>query len=207
LNQLGILYKDIPGHLEEAAGFFEQAVEKSVEIGDVSSEGFYRNNLAASLAALKQFDRARNEILRAIECSSHAGHESQMWASWSNLADIEMGAGNPGEAANFKRKAVETYLAYRREGGENHGFEGRVSLEVTKALLAGDDASATSFLQQMAARPDATGFVATYISALQAIVTGSRDRTLADAPDLNYLMAAEILFLIETLEKKNSDSP
>ena len=28
-----------------------------------------------------------------------------------------------------------------------------------------------------------------------------RDRTLADAPDLDYTMAAEILFLIETLEK------
>jgi hypothetical protein len=38
--------------------------------------------------------------------------------------------------------------------------------------------------------------------ALQAIVAGSRDRTLADAPDLTYTMAAEILFLIETLEKQ-----
>jgi hypothetical protein len=41
-----------------------------------------------------------------------------------------------------------------------------------------------------------------FIQALQAIVAGSRDRTLADAPDLNYTMAAEILFLIETLEKR-----
>ena len=40
-----------------------------------------------------------------------------------------------------------------------------------------------------------------FIHALQAIVAGSRDRTLADAPDLDYTMAAEILFLIETLEK------
>jgi hypothetical protein len=38
------------------------------------------------------------------------------------------------------------------------------------------------------------------IPALQAIVAGSRDRTLADAADLDYTMAAEILFLIETLE-------
>ena len=41
----------------------------------------------------------------------------------------------------------------------------------------------------------------TYIRALQAIVAGSRDRALADAPELNFMMAAEILFLIETLEK------
>jgi hypothetical protein len=38
--------------------------------------------------------------------------------------------------------------------------------------------------------------------SLQAIVAGSRDRTLADAPDLPYRMAAEILFLIETLEQR-----
>lgn len=38
---------------------------------------------------------------------------------------------------------------------------------------------------------------------LQAIVAGSRDRTLADAPDIYiyYRIAAEILFLIDTLEK------
>lgn len=35
----------------------------------------------------------------------------------------------------------------------------------------------------------------------QAIVAGSRYRTLADAPDLYYIMAAEILFLIEMLER------
>jgi len=33
------------------------------------------------------------------------------------------------------------------------------------------------------------------------IVAGRRDRTLADAPDLSPMMAAEILFLIVTLEK------
>ena len=40
-----------------------------------------------------------------------------------------------------------------------------------------------------------------FIQALQAIVAGSRDRTLADAPDLDYSMAGEILFLLELLQK------
>jgi hypothetical protein len=35
-------------------------------------------------------------------------------------------------------------------------------------------------------------------------VAGSRDRNLADAADLNYGMAAEILLLIETLENHAS---
>jgi hypothetical protein len=40
-----------------------------------------------------------------------------------------------------------------------------------------------------------------FVQSLQSIVAGSRDRTLADAPDLSYSMAAEILFLIDTLER------
>jgi hypothetical protein len=71
---------------------------------------------------------------------------------------------------------------------------------VTQSLLAGDPAQAASLLQQLAANPD-VAWLLPFIRALQAIVAGSRDRTLADAPELHYTMAAEILFLIETLEK------
>jgi hypothetical protein len=35
----------------------------------------------------------------------------------------------------------------------------------------------------------------------KAIVAGSRDRTLAEAPELHYSMAAEILILLDELEK------
>jgi len=71
---------------------------------------------------------------------------------------------------------------------------------VAQALLADDPATATSGLQQLAARPD-FAWQRSFIQAIQAIVAGSRDRALADAPELNFMMAAEILFLIETLEK------
>jgi hypothetical protein len=156
---------------------------------------------------MKQFDNAREEMLLAIKCRSHFGHESQMWASWNVLSAIETEAGNLDEAANAKRKAVECYAAYRRDGGENHGIEGRIILDLTKPLLAGDYVAARSFLEQIAAEPEATGPIATFISALQTIVAGSRDRTLADSPDFDYGMAAEILILIDTLEKRNVNSP
>ena len=82
----------------------------------------------------------------------------------------------------------------------HRGDDGRICLAVTRPLLAGEPAAAASLLQQLAANPDATGPIRSFIQALQAIVAGSRNRTLADAPDLDYSMAAEILFLIETLE-------
>ena len=100
-------------------------------------------------------------------------------------------------------KAVACYLAYRRDGGENHSGPGRLALAVTQTLLSGDPALAASRLQQQLPRFEAAGFGG-FIRALQAIVSGSRDRRLAEAPDLDYTMAAEILMLIETLERPAS---
>jgi hypothetical protein len=206
LVQLGNLYGDVPGRLEEAVVFYRQAVDKYVETGAAAKEGCARNNLAILLRKLRRLDEARQEIRRAIECSEGLGHAGSVWNAWSILSDIETDAGNPAAAAAASAKAVDCYLAYRRDGGENHSGSGRLALAVTQSLLAGDPASATSLLQQQAPRFEAAGFGG-FIQALQAIVAGSRDRALADAPDMDYTMAAEILFLIETLEKRRAPHP
>ncbi len=201
LGQLGNLYNDVLDRPEDAAAFYRQAADKYVEIGDAANEGRARNNLGDTLRKLRRLDEARQEIRRAIECKAPFGHAAEPWTTWAILADIETDAGNPAAAAEANRKAIACYLAYRRDGGENHDTPGRIALAVTQSLLAGDPAAAASLLQQQAPRFEAAGFGG-FIRALQAIVAGSRDRTLADAPDLHYEMAAEILFLIETLEKR-----
>ncbi len=198
LNQLGSLYDDVLNRQEEAAAFFRQAVYKSVRS---AREGARRYGLARMLYKLCRFDEARNEILRAIECDAQLGHTSESGRSWAVLAAIEMADGNATAAAEAKRKAITSYLAYRRAGGENHEPVGRVCLAVSQPLLAGDAAAAASLLAEPAADPDLPSLVRTFIQAHQAIVAGSRDRTLADDPDLDYTMAAEILFLLDRLEK------
>jgi len=200
LNQMGGLY-DGMGRPEEAAAFYRQAVDKSVESRDVAKEGTRRSNLAGTLRKLGRLDEARQEIRRAIECKGQFGHAAQPWTSWFILAYIEMDAGNLAAAAEAKRMAIACYLAYRRDGGENHAASGRISLAVTQSLLAADHATAATQLEQLAANP-AAAWLFPYIHALQEIVAGSRDRSLADAPDFDYMMAAEIIFLIETLEKQ-----
>jgi hypothetical protein len=101
-------------------------------------------------------------------------------------------------AAAAKGKAIACYLAYRRDGGENHDGPGRLSLAVTQALRSGKTAEVATLLQQRAAEPEAAGLLP-FIGALQAVVAGSRDPALADQPELGYTMAAEILLLIESL--------
>lgn len=205
LVQLGSLYSEL-GRLDEAVIFYCQAADKYFEVGIKLREGETRRNLANALCKVGRLDDARQEVQLAIECGTQFGHTSEPWTAWIILAGIEARAGNPAAAADAKRKGIACYLAYRRDGGENHEAEGRINRAVTEPLLAGDAATAASLLHQLATHPNATGPLGTYIRSLQAIVDGRRDRTLADAPDLNYMMAAEILLLIETLEQRDVHS-
>jgi tetratricopeptide (TPR) repeat protein len=200
LAQLGMLYDDALGRTEEAAAFLRQAVDKYVEIGDAAGEGRNRSNLSIRLRRLGRLDAARQEIRRAIECKEPFGLAAEPWKSWAILAGIETDAGDRPAAAAAQEKATACYLAYRRAGGENHSGAGRLALAVTQALRAGDPAAAAALLRQQADRFGADARSMTYIRALQAISAGSRDPALA-APDMHYELAAEILFLIETLEK------
>jgi len=201
LTQLGNVYDVYLGRIEEAAKFLRQAADKFVEIGDVAREGVARNNLAGCLRKLRRLDEAKQEIHRAIECKAQFGHASTPWKAWSLLAAIETDSGNLPAAVQAKQKAIDCYLAYRRDGGENHYDDGRLVFAMTERLAAGGPAAAFAFLQQVAVDPDLPAQLRPFIQALQAILNGSRDRSLATAPDLNYGMAAEILLLIETLDR------
>jgi tetratricopeptide (TPR) repeat protein len=204
LNQLGTLYDYVLGRKEEAAVFLRKAADKCSEIRDIAGEGMARSNLAECLRKLRRPDEARREIRRAIECKSQFGHAAVPWTAWGILANIETEDGNPGAAAEAKGKAIECYLSYRRAGGENHTGPGRLMFAMTEKLRAGGPAGAGAFLREVAAHPDA-GQLDPFIRTLQAIVGGSRDRGLADGPELNYMMAAEILFLIETMGEGRKD--
>ena len=199
LLQLGTLYAAVVDRPEEAVAFLRQSADKCVEMHDVSHEGLVRSNLANTLRKLCRLDEARQEIRRVIECMERFGHASEPWKTWAILADIETDAGNPAAAAEAKGKAIACYLAYRRDGGESHRGPGRLVVDMTEKLRTDGRGAAASFLQQLANDPDLAELFP-FLRTLEAIVAGSRDRTLADAPDLDYGMAAEILFLIETLE-------
>lgn len=199
LNQLGSLYDNMLNQPEEAAAFYRQAADKYVEIGDLADEGRARSNLAGTLRKLRRHDEARREVLRAIECDATFGHASEPWKRWYILADIEADTGRTAEAAEAQAKALTAYLAYRRDGGENQFNSGRLALAVTQMMHSGKPDEAGALLQQLAADPKAT-HLHPFVQALQAIVVGSRDRSLADAPELRYDQAAEIILLIEALQ-------
>jgi tetratricopeptide (TPR) repeat protein len=199
IMQLADLHASLLHRLEDAESFYQRAIEIYVAIGDPSREGMALTKLSNILRQLHRYEEARAAITRAIQRKEAFGHAAMPWTSWQILAAIETEAGNPSAAADSRQKAREAYLAYRRDGGGNQSGSGRLALAIRQALAAGSPAEAASLLQQLAADP---GWVngLPYLTALQAITAGSRERSLADDPRLSYDQAAEVLLLIEALE-------
>jgi tetratricopeptide (TPR) repeat protein len=203
LGALGNLYSDLD-RAEEAASLYQQAADLFVAIGDAQAEGTCWSNLGDTLRKLKRWDEARQAIHRALECKEPFGHAADPWKSWGVLADIEAGVGNAGAAAHARAKAVACYLAYRRDGGENHNPDGRMSLAVAEKLRADDAAGAASFLGELSMHSELPNRLRPFVPALQAIAAGSRDRSEAEAPELHYTSAAELLVLLDVLEAEEA---
>lgn len=196
LNQLGILY-DRLGRIEEATAFYRQAVDHFED--DRANEGLTRSNLADTLRKLGRLDEARQEIEWAIVCRQGLGHAAELWKTWATLSDIETYAGRLPEAQQARRQAIEAYWAYRRDGGENQNPDGKLCDRLCKQLQAGQAAEVQKALRQLEAAPTLPDWLQPLLPVLHAVVAGSRDPALAEAPEFSYDTAAEVLWLIERL--------
>ncbi|MFM8278435.1 MAG: tetratricopeptide repeat protein, partial [Cyanobium sp.] len=200
LGQLGSFYVHVLQRPDEAVAFYRRAAEICWQIGDLAKEGKVQSNLAHALYKLQRLEEAKQAIRRAIDCKAPFGSAAEHWKTWDVLTDIETAAGNSVAAADAKHQALAAFLAYRHDGGENQSSTGRLALSLRQLLASGGDpAEAASSLQQLAADPRAASLLP-FLSALQAITAGSRDRSLAEDPGLSYDQAAEVLLLIEALE-------
>jgi tetratricopeptide (TPR) repeat protein len=198
LVQLGNLYCDHWNRPEESVAFYLQAADLYFTIGAAVGEGRARSNLGEALRRIGRLDEAGLEVQRTIECYAPYGHAAEPWTAWSILADIETAA-DPEAAAAARGEAKAAYLAYRRDGGENHNPSGRIALALTEPLSARDPAAAQTLLRELAADPDCPDRLRPFLATLTAIAARSRDPALADSPDLDHTESAEVLLLIETL--------
>jgi tetratricopeptide (TPR) repeat protein len=200
LGELGNLY-DEWNRPEQAVSFYRQAAGMYVALGDLRYEGFARNNLADTLIKLQRYDEARPELLRAIECKQAFGHAAEPWKTWQILHNLEQASGNPPAAHEARQQALAAFLAYRRDGGENHSGGGRLALAVGQAIQQGDTAEVEQMITNALANPAQDN--KNFLHKLQAIIAGERDLALALAEDeeLHYELAAELVLLLEGLRE------
>ncbi len=197
LGELASLYKAW-NRPEQAVDYYRQAADIYTQLGDQRCEGSVRNNLAHTLIKLNFLDEARTELLRAIDCKKPFGHAAQPWTTWAILYDMEQANGNPSAADAACQQAITAYLAYRRDGGENHSGTGRLCLDVLQAIQQQDTEKVEQAILQLLEQEGWQKYK-TYLHTLQAILTGDRNPTLAEDETMDYDDVAELKWLLEQL--------
>ncbi len=201
LGRLGSFYAKV-GRTDEAVTFLQQSAEKYVEIKNMADEGRVRGNLSITLITLKRYEEARQEIQRAIECFKPYGHSVEPWRALDKLREIELADSNQEAAAQAREQAIQLYLAFRSDGGEDQNPGARLCTLFDDAMGSQPSEEVKKHLDEVAKDPKIPDEGKLLISKLQTVLTGSRDKELASDPNLHYIDAAEILFLLEKLEKK-----
>ena len=105
-----------------------------------------------------------------------------------------------------RNQAIETYLAYRRAGGDSQNNQIQYFSFVAEAVLEDAQEQAARQLNDLVEPDDPPTFTA-LIRQLRAVLAGDRDPTLAADPELGYLAAAELRFLLDTLGQAEPDQP
>ncbi len=197
LYELGNLYRDM-GHIEEAVAFNKQVVDICVKLRNLYREGMARQALAFSLIELQRYDEARHELHHSIECKKSYGHAADMWKTWNILCGLEQATGNPQAAAQARQQTIESYLAYRRAGGQSRTTAAQLCAFAAQAIPQGKMSELEQELVKWS-EANAPPPFKPLISKLQAILQGERDPKLADDPNLDYDDAVELIMLLEKL--------
>lgn len=183
----------------DAAAYSRQAAELHAQRGDRNQEMASRLAASRYLAKLGLVDEARAEIEAIEEHEAKLGDAAQPWKALDARHQLELSLGNADAAAEARRKALDLFLAYRRKRGENDMASGEISNFVVFAVAGGSTEMAAKQLEQFHQDPNLSGNAKAYVGAIREVVGGSRDRSLADHPDLTYDEAAEIHILIDAL--------
>jgi tetratricopeptide (TPR) repeat protein len=197
LYELGHLYVEM-GQLEEAVKCFRQSADVYVRLKDQRSEGTARTYIAETLIKLREYNEARRELLRAIKCKEPYGHAAEAWKTWSILYDLEHVNGNTEAAVEARLKAVASYLAYRRAGGQSMTVGAKLCALAAEAIKQGDVSELARQLAEFSAA-DVPQLSRALLSKVEAILSGDANAALADDSKLNYHDAAELQLLLEEL--------
>ncbi len=198
LHELGNLY-DSMGRMEEAASFSKQAADVHVKLQNLMGEGRSRANLALTLIKLRRYDDVRRELQRAILCMEPYGHSAQPWILWNSLYELERKAGTPQTVTDARQQAIQCYMAYRREGGENQTESAQFYTFVAKAVQQGNMTTVARTLALLGEGEEVPSWAKVVFPKFQAILNGSRDLALASDPALDFRNAAELQLLLEQL--------
>jgi tetratricopeptide (TPR) repeat protein len=186
--------------LPAAVNYYLQAIKFAEESGDQ-----YRQ--AAAVNRLADVYRKQGEIKLALEALELAGslgqqfgHAAEPWKTWSILSKLHTDNNNPEGAEKARQQAIETYVSYRVDGGQNNEGDGQLCAMVLQAIQTDNDFDIRKLLAQLADNEawkaeDHQGL----IQILTQFLDGKRGLSLLDNAALNYRHVAELVLLQDRL--------
>ena len=178
--------------MTEGAVFLSHSSKDATEVERLRA-ALESRGIACFLDALEL--RAGDEL--AIELKREFGHAAEPWRTWSTLSGVERDLGNTEAAVIARQRAIDTYVAYRRDGGYPQQATRQLVTQLTAALAGGT--SPQQIVSQLTTPPGAASNVAAFFTCLRAILSGGRDPALLADPALHYSDVVELTLLLETL--------
>ena len=199
LLELGSL-SETQDNFSEAVGYYRQALKVSQESNDAYREVVSGNHLADALRQEGNIDEALKVLEQAGNLGQQFGHDAEPWKTWDILSNLESSSNNPKGAMTARQRAIEAYVAFRVDGGENNEGDGQLCAMILQGIQTEQTSRAAEMLAKLASN-DAwqSAENKALLSVLNEFLEGKRDLPLIENADLHYRHVAELMLLQDRL--------
>ncbi|PID47399.1 MAG: hypothetical protein CSB47_00705 [Proteobacteria bacterium] len=186
--------------LDKAADYYQQAMQCAQESGDGYRQAAAANLLADTYRKQGEIKQALKTLELAGSLGQQYGHAAEPWKTWNILGDLYADNGNPEGAAKARQQAIETYVSYRIDGGQNSEGDGQLCAMVLQAVQTGKDDDVRKLIAQLGENEAWQGEdYQAFLDALVQLLDGQRQLPLLENEVLYYRHVAELMLLQDYL--------
>ena len=183
-----------------AVGYYRQALQAAEASDDQYRQVASGNRLAEALRHTGDIKEALTVLEQAGNLGQQFGHDAEPWKTWDILSHLEADSDNPKGAMAARQRAIEAYVSYRVEGGQNNEGDGQLCAMVLQGIQTEQTARVDEMLAKLAANEAwQSGENQALLAVLKDFLDGKRDIALIEHSGLNYRHAAELMILQDRL--------
>ena len=204
LLELGSL-SETQENFPEAVDYYRQALKAAEDSGDQYRQVAAGNRLADAQRQAGNIAEALTVLEQAGNLGQQFGHDAEPWKTWKILSDLEAASDNPDGSQVARQRAIEAYVAFRVEGGQNNEGDGQLCAMVLQGIQTQETARVGEMLAKLGANDawQSTENKA-LLSVLNDFLEGKREIPLIENAELNYRHAAELMILQDRLPDAES---
>ncbi len=204
LLELGSL-SETQENFPEAVDYYRQALKAAEDSGDQYRQVAAGNRLADAQRQAGNIAEALTVLEQAGNLGQQFGHDAEPWKTWKILSDLEAASDNPDGSQVARQRAIEAYVAFRVEGGQNNEGDGQLCAMVLQGIQTQETARVGEMLAKLGANEawQSTENKA-LLSVLNDFLAGKREIPLIENTELNYRHAAELMILQDRLPDAES---